>query len=84
MVRKTAKKIKIDSHALIPKHVVCSEKEKQAVFAHYGATGTEFPKISTHDTGIASLKVKIGDMIKIERDDQYMGKVTFYRVVSDE
>lgn len=84
MARKTAKKIKIDSHALIPKHVVCSEKEKQAVFAHYGAQGSDFPRISTNDTGIATLKVKIGDLIKIERNDPNMGKVTFYRVVSDE
>jgi len=82
MVKK--KRIVIESHSLMPKHSVCSDKEKKSVLTQYHATLEQFPKVLISDAGIATLKAKIGDMIKIERNDATMGKVVFYRVVSDE
>ncbi|MFT4303906.1 MAG: DNA-directed RNA polymerase subunit RpoH/Rpb5 C-terminal domain-containing protein [Candidatus Woesearchaeota archaeon] len=82
MVKKT--KFTIEKHNLIPKHSVCSDKEKQQVYEKYGTTDREMPKISSRDAALVKLKVKKGTLIKIERDDKFTGKTIFYRVVSDE
>lgn len=81
---KKKKSIHIEKHILIPKHSLCSEKEKQAILAKYKATPNEMPIIFMRDPAIANLKVKVGDLIKIERQDPLSGKSFFYRVVRDE
>ena len=84
-MKKTKKKsIIIKTHSLMPKHTLCSSKEKEQIMAKYNAKIKEMPKIGINDAALSSLKIKIGDMIKIERNDTLMGKTYFYRVVSDE
>ena len=78
------KKIIVEKHSLIPKHTLCSEKEKQQLLEKYHATENEMPKILITDSAIATLKIKVGDFIKIERDDEELGINYFYRVVVNE
>ena len=77
-------KVSIEAHSLIPKHSLCGEKEKQQLLEKYNASIKQIPRMSMNDNGIASLNAKPGDLIKIERNDAYVGKITFYRVVTDE
>ena len=81
---KKMRKSIVDKHILMPKHTLCSDKEKEEVLATYSATIAEMPKILQNDPAIAGLKAKIGDMIKIERTDDITGKTYFYRVVANE
>jgi DNA-directed RNA polymerase subunit H (RpoH/RPB5) len=74
----------IEKHNLMPKHSICSEKEKEQILVKYNATVKEMPKMLINDAALSSLKVKTGDMIKIERNDPLGGKTYFYRVISDE
>jgi len=76
--------IVIEKHNLIPKHSVCSDKEKQQVLDKYKTDIGQLPKISINDAGLTNFKIKIGDMIKVERKDSFSGKTNFYRVVVDE
>jgi len=78
------KKLVIEKHDIMPKHTICSDKETQSILEEYSSTREQFPKISINDAALATFKVKLGDMIKIERNDPQMGKILFYRVVSDE
>jgi DNA-directed RNA polymerase subunit H (RpoH/RPB5) len=52
------KKLKIDKHSLIPKHVKLSEKEKEALLKKYNITLSELPKILKDDPAIQSLGEK--------------------------
>lgn len=71
----------IEKHILIPKHTLCTEKEKQQILEKYNATTNEMPKILITDASIANMKIKVNDMVKVERKDSYVGKTNFYRVV---
>ena len=82
MVKK--KTINIEKHNLMPKHTVCSDKEKTQILEKYNATIKDLPKILQDDAALMSIKVKLGDLVKIERDDPVTKKTVFYRVVSDE
>jgi len=85
MKKKTKKSdLIVEKHSLIPKHVLCSDKEKEQVLEKYAATIKEMPKILPTDRAIATLKAKPGDMVRIEREDSQTGKTFFYRVVSNE
>ena len=77
------KKFKVDKHALTPKHLKLSEKEKKQLFEKYGVTTKEIPKILKTDSAITKLDIKPGDVIKIQRKSQTAGETMFYRVVID-
>ncbi|MFT4343651.1 MAG: DNA-directed RNA polymerase subunit RpoH/Rpb5 C-terminal domain-containing protein [Candidatus Woesearchaeota archaeon] len=82
--RTSKSKISIEKHDLMPKHSLCSDKEKEQLLEKYNASIKQLPRITQNDAGISSLNAKPGDLIKIERKDSHVGKVTFYRVVTDE
>ena len=75
------KKADIRKHALIPKHVKLSEKEKEDVLKRYGASTDDFPRILKRDAALQGMNVKFGDMIKIARKGSTAGQTIFYRVV---
>lgn len=75
------KKIKISTHDLIPKHTKLSDSEKQKVLEQYNITIKELPSIFITDAALLPLKVKVGDIIKIERSSPTSGKSIFYRGV---
>jgi DNA-directed RNA polymerase subunit H len=77
------KKLKIDKHSLIPKHVKLSDKEKEALLKKYNITLSELPKILKDDPAIQSIGAKSGDVIKIIRKSPTAGEAVFYRGVTN-
>ncbi len=78
-----AKKFDVTKHALVPKHVVISEKEKKELTDRYHLSLPDFPRVLTVDPAIQHLKVKEGDIIKIIRPSKTSGESVFYRRVSN-
>ena len=77
------KKLKIDKHVLIPKHIKIGEKEKSQLLKNFNSNLKDFPRIVKSDAAITNLNAKVGDVIKIVRKSPTAGESTFYRVVSD-
>lgn len=73
----------VSKHSLVPKHSKVSDAEKQRVFAQYGVTEKELPKMAKSDPAIAALDAQPGDVIKIERSSQTAGVAIYYRVVAN-
>lgn len=75
-------KFKIADHILVPTHTALSVKEKEELLEKYNCTVQELPKILVSDAALAGLKVKPGDVVKIERKSVSAGKANFYRRVA--
>lgn len=71
----------VKNHTLVPKHTKLGEEEARKVLAKYNIVKNQLPKISIKDASIKEMKVKKGDVIKIERKSSTAGKSFFYRVV---
>jgi DNA-directed RNA polymerase subunit H len=76
-----ASKFDITKHYLVPKQAKLSEKEKEKLLEDYKITTISLPKINIKDASIANLKAKEGDIIKITRQNPYVGETIFYRCV---
>jgi DNA-directed RNA polymerase subunit H len=74
---KEAKVLRIE-HALIPKHEIMKEEEVDELLKNYNITKENLPKIKIYDPAISHLNPKVGDVIRIYRQDE---KVFYYRVV---
>jgi DNA-directed RNA polymerase subunit H len=81
--KKSKSKFKVDKHALTPKHLKVSDREKKHVLERYRAILRDLPKIYKTDPAIINLDAKPGDVIKILRQSQTAGEAVFYRVVVD-
>ena len=66
---------------LVPKHEVLSLEEAEEILKKYNVTRLEFPKILLKDSAINDLKAKVGDIIKITRNNSKIGKSYYYRVI---
>ncbi len=66
---------------LVPKHEVLDEKEVEKLLQLYDVTPRQLPKIKESDPGITGLGAKIGDIIKITRNEVGVGRNIYYRVV---
>ena len=78
------KRFTVDNHALVPRHVKLTEKEKQQMFEQYGVKGRgELPRISPKDPALRHLDLKSGDIVKIIRPSPTAGEAFFYREVQD-
>jgi len=75
-------KFKIADHILVPVHTALNTKEKEELLEKYNCTVQELPKILVSDPALAGLKVKPGDVVKIERKSVSAGKSNFYRGVA--
>lgn len=78
-VRKKETSLDIVNYFLIPPVRVLSDKEKKKVFDKYGVGSEHFPKILESDPLAKALKLKVGDVIEIKRDDG-TGEYLAYRV----
>ncbi|HPD81954.1 MAG TPA: DNA-directed RNA polymerase subunit RpoH/Rpb5 C-terminal domain-containing protein [Candidatus Pacearchaeota archaeon] len=66
-------------HILQSKHTKLNEKESQELLNKLNISKSQLPKILLNDAGIPE-NCSIGDIIKIERDEE--GKINlYYRVV---
>ena len=76
------KELNIVGHGLVPKHIKLNEDEKKELLEKYNISLTQLPKIYDSDPMIKLMEnVKIGDIVKIERNSPTAGIGIFYRVV---
>ena len=68
------------NHILVPEHILCTEEEKKNIMNELQITSGMLPKIKITDTQIVWLNAKVGDVIKILRNDP-TGRSIYYRVV---
>jgi DNA-directed RNA polymerase subunit H len=75
------KKIDIEKHQLVPKHIILGEEEKAEVLRKYKTSLKHFPRILITDPAIADKNPKVGDLVKIIRKSPTAGEAIYYRVV---
>ena len=75
------KKLEIDKHELVPKHILLTEREKEELLQKYGISLRQLPRISMEDPVIKDLNGKIGDVVKIIRKSSTAGESLYYRVI---
>ena len=68
-----------NSHILQPKHSVLKQKEAEELLAEYNISIAQLPKIKITDPALPE-GTNVGDVIKIERDEED-GKHLYFRVV---
>jgi DNA-directed RNA polymerase subunit H len=68
-------------HNLVPKHEIMTPEEAQSILGKYDVAIEQMPKIFMDDPAIKDLKPKVGDMIRIYRESDHVGRSLYYRVV---
>lgn len=71
----------ITKHALVPKHIILSEKEKKAILEKYGVDETQLPKILHTDPVVIAIGAKPGQLLKIIRKSPTAKESIAYRIV---
>ena len=71
----------VTKHALVPKHIKISDKEKDELLKKYGITKLQLPRISVKDPAIKHLELKKGEIVKITRKSETTNHSDYYRVV---
>ena len=71
----------VETHILIPKHTKISDSEKNKVLEKYGVSANALPRIMTSDLAIGKLRIKVGDIVKVERYSKTAGNTVYYRTV---
>lgn len=74
-------KLKVGEHQLVPGHERLEEEQVEAVLEEYNISKEDLPKIEKDDAALKSMEVSAGDVIKITRDSEKAGKITYYRLV---
>jgi DNA-directed RNA polymerase subunit H len=69
------------SNSLIPKHSKLSDSDKKQLIEKYSIALKQLPRVLLTDPSITKLGVKVGDIVKIDRDSKTAGKAVFYRAV---
>jgi DNA-directed RNA polymerase subunit H len=75
------KKIEIEKHHMVPRHVVLNDEEKNEVLKRYKVTLRQLPRILITDPAIVGKNPQVGDVVKIIRESQTAGETVYYRVV---
>jgi len=74
-------KIDILKNNLVPRHEILSEREKEELLAKYGIAPKQLPRIFSTDPVVKTIGAKVGDIIRITREAEHIGKSIYYRVV---
>jgi DNA-directed RNA polymerase subunit H len=75
------KKLEVDKHQLVPKHILLTEREKEELLLKFGINLRQLPRISLEDAAIKEMNPKIGDVVKIVRKSVTAGESEYFRVV---
>jgi DNA-directed RNA polymerase subunit H len=67
------------SHVLQPKHTLLKQEETEKILDKFNISIIQLPKIKITDPALPK-GANVGDLIKIERDDD-TGKHVYYRAV---
>ena len=76
-----SKEIVIAKHALVPKHIILNEKEREELLKKYGISPKHLPRILESDPVVKAIDAKIGDVLKIVRKSATAGMTNYYRTV---
>ena len=68
-------------HDLQPKHIKLTNDEKEKLLARFNISLSQFPKISLSDPCLPEGEFVVGDVVKINRKDEYEQDKDYYRVV---
>jgi DNA-directed RNA polymerase subunit H (RpoH/RPB5) len=68
-------------HSLVPKHTKLGERAIKELLEKYNISKVQLPKILNSDPALKGQSVKVGDVIKIERNSLTAGKSVYFRVV---
>ena len=71
----------IIEHNYVPLHYVLSEDEKVEFIKSYQITRDTLPKLELYDPISRYYNMKVGDIVKITRNNALSGKEIYYRVV---
>ncbi|MDD9954084.1 MAG: DNA-directed RNA polymerase subunit H [Candidatus Woesearchaeota archaeon] len=72
----------VNAHVLVPKHELCTDKQKATLLKEHNITAHQLPRIKLADPAIQHLGVKEDDVVKITRPSHTAGETVFYRVVT--
>ena len=61
-------KFAVQDHDIVPKHVLLSPQESEAVLKRYGIDAPQLPKIHVSDPAAKEIEAKVGDIIKVIRE----------------
>lgn len=75
------KKIEVEKHQLVPKHIILSEEEKIELLKRLKVSLKQLPRILITDPAIIDKNPKVGDVVKIIRKSLTAGETVYYRVV---
>jgi len=68
------------SNFLLPKHELVSAGERADILKKFSISSESIPKIPSTDPGLIGLTLKVGDIVKITRNDVNV-KNEYYRIV---
>lgn len=68
-------------HVLQPKHLKLKSSDVEELFKKFNVSAKQLPKIKIDDKALPE-GIKVGDVIKIERDE-CGAKAEYFRIVSD-
>jgi DNA-directed RNA polymerase subunit H (RpoH/RPB5) len=92
-VKQAAKKKKVElllksfpvfdifEHALVPKHEILTEKEKQQLLTMYKVKPYQMPQVTSTDPAVKAIGAKTGDILRIIRKSATAGQHIAYRYV---
>ncbi len=75
--------IDVTKHILVPKHEKLSEEEAEEILKNLNTNTKRLPRIVLSDPAIKGLDAERGDIIRITRKSETVGKTYYYRVVVD-
>jgi len=75
------KSFNIFDHVLVPKHIILSSEEAEAVLKKYHIKPYQLPHIKASDPAVKAIGGKPGDIVKIIRKSSTAGEVIVYRYV---
>lgn len=73
----------VHEHVLVPKHEKLTESDIDKLLQRYNIELPALPLIAPSDPALQNLNVKIGDVIKIERQSLTAGDAVYYRRVGE-
>lgn len=71
----------IFEHALVPRHEILPEKDKQALLEQYKVKPYQMPQITSTDPAVKAIGAKPGDVLRIIRKSSTAGEHVAYRYV---
>lgn len=74
-------RIDVQSHTLVPRHVLMTPEEVEELMNGYGIRKDQLPKILIRDPVIRAIGGNVGDVVRIERDSHTAGSSVAYRLV---